>query len=66
MYKMDYNKTEYERICEECMLSYRQSKILYYRCRGYDNIAISEELCIGTATLSREIKKINVKIARMV
>lgn len=66
MYRMEYSKTEYEKICEECMLSYRQSKILYYRCKGYDNIAISEKLNIGTATLSREIKKINDKIARMV
>ena len=67
MKKFEYSKTEYEKICEECMLDDEECTILRLRCQGksrqeilflLDDIGKSMSL----STLGRIIKKIDNKI----
>jgi len=64
--KFDFTLKEYEYFCRECMFSEIQEEILRRRIKGESNIKISMELCISTATLSREIKKIKKKILKVI
>ena len=67
MKKFEYSKTEYEKICEECMLDDEECTILRLRCQGksrqeilflLDDIGKSMSL----STLGRKITKIENKI----
>ncbi len=71
MKKFEYSKTEYEKICEECMLNDDEKAILKLRCKGktaQEILNILEEMNIpmSTATLSRKINKIDDKIRKMI
>lgn len=71
MKRFEYSKTEYEKICEECMLNDEECTILKLRCQGKSRqeILISlEEMNIpmSNATLGRKITKINNKINKAV
>ena len=71
MKKFEYSKTEYERICEECMLSEDERIILKLRCQSKSAVqilAILEEMNIpiSNTTLSRKILKIANKIKKMI
>lgn len=71
MRKFEYSKTEYERICEECMLNDEERTILKLRCQGKSAIQIvfaleEMNIPISTATLSRKIVKIANKIKKMI
>lgn len=71
MKRFEYSKTEYEKICEECMLNDEECIILKLRCQGKSRqeILISlEEMNIpmSNATLGRKITKINNKINKAV
>ena len=69
MKRFDFSKSEYEKICEECMLNEEERVILRLRCQGKSSVEILhslEELGIpmSSATLSRKINKIDNKIKR--
>lgn len=71
MRKFEYSKTEYERICEECMLNNEESIVLKLRCQGksrQEMLTILEDYNIpmSLSTLNRKIIKINNKIQKMV
>ena len=71
MKKFEYSKTEYERICEECMLNDEERVILKLRCQSktaIEILTILEDMNIpmSTATLSRKITKIDNKIKKMI
>ena len=70
MRKFEYSKTEYEMVCEECMLTEDERIILKARCQGKSAIEIihildENKIPMSTATLSRKISKINKKITSM-
>lgn len=67
MKKFDYSKTEFEKICEECMLTDDEKIILKARCQGKSAVQIvhildENNIPMSTATLSRKIAKIDNKI----
>ena len=71
MKKFEYSKTEYERICEECMLNDEERVILKLRCQNKSAVqilTILEEMNIpiSNTTLSRKILKIDNKIKKWV
>lgn len=71
MKKFEYSKTEYERICEECMLNDEERAILKLRCQGKSAVqilhALNEmDMPISNTTLSRKILKIDNKIKKMI
>lgn len=71
MNKFEYSKTEYQRICEECMLSDEESAVLKLRCQGKSRIEMLHALedlkmPMSLSTLNRKINKINSKIKKMV
>lgn len=71
MKKFEYSKTEYEKICEECMLNDEERAILKLRCQGKSrleivNILEDMNIPMSTATLGRKIAKIDNKITKMI
>lgn len=71
MKKFEYSKTEYERICEECMLNEEERIILKLRCQSKSAVQILATLeemniPISNTTLSRKILKIDNKIQKMI
>ncbi len=71
MKKFEYSKTEYERICEECMFSDEECAILKLRCQGKSAVQILSALNemgmpISNTTLSRKILKIDNKITAII
>ncbi len=71
MKKFEYSKTEYERICEECMLNDEERAILKLRCQSKSAVQILNALNemgmpISNTTLSRKILKIYNKINEMI
>lgn len=71
MKKFEYSKTEYERICEECLLNDEERIILKLRCQGKTSQEILNALedmnaPISLSTLGRQIKKIDNKIKRWI
>lgn len=71
MKKFDYSKTEYEIICEECMLDEDEKIILKMRCMGKSAQEILTALDekgkpMSSATLSRRIIKIDDRIKKMI
>lgn len=71
MKKFEYSKTEYERICEECLLNDEEKTILKLRCQGKTsqeilNVLEDMNAPISLSTLCRQIKKIDNKIKRWI
>ena len=71
MKKFEYSKTEYERICEECMLNDEECTILKLRCHGKSrqeilNVLEDMNIPMSTATLGRKITKIDNKIKKII
>ncbi len=71
MKKFEYSKTEYEKICDECMLNEEERAILKLRCQGKSAVQILNVLNemgmpISNTTLSRKILRIDNKIKKMI
>lgn len=71
MIKFDYTKSQYELLCEECMLNEEEQLIFKLRCLSKSNVQISVELenrgfPMAPATLSRKIKNIDNKIHKVI
>lgn len=69
MKKFEFSKSEYEKICEECMLNEEEKIILKLRCQGksrQEMLTYFEDLNkpMSNATLGRKITKIDNKIQR--
>lgn len=69
MKKFEYSKSEYETVCEECMLNEEERIVLKLRCQGksrQEMLNFFEDLNkpMSNATLGRIIIKIDKKIKR--
>ena len=61
----EFTKTEYDLICEECMLNEEYKKLLEMKIKGYTRVKMSMELNISEATLDVMIKKLKKKIKKI-
>ena len=71
MKKFEYSKTEYERICDECMLNDEERVILKLRCQSKSvqeilNILEDTNNPMSASTLGRKVAKIDNKIKKMI
>lgn len=71
MIKFDYTKSQYELLCEECMLNEEERLIFKLRCMNNSNTQIlmllaEKNFSMSSATLSRKLKVINNKIHKVI
>jgi len=57
----EFNKADYERICEECMLDEEYKKLLEYKIKGYSIVKMASELNCSEARVSVMVKKLKKK-----
>ena len=62
----EFTKTEYEKICEECMLNEEYRKLLEMKIKGYSRVKMADELHISTDTLDKMIQKLKKKIKKII
>lgn len=71
MIRLDFTKNEHNKILDDAGFTKRQREI-YLRLRDdypYERqsiVKIADEMHLGTATVSREIKRIQVKIIKLI
>ena len=61
----EFTKTEYEKICEECMLNDEYKKLFEMKIKGYTRTKMAMELNISESTLDVMIKKLKKKIKKI-
>ena len=61
----DFTKTEYLKICEECMLNEEYCKLLEMKIKGYTRPKMAMELNVSEPTLDVMIKKLKKKIKKI-
>ncbi len=61
----EFTKTEYEHICEECMLNDEYKKLLEMKIKGYTRTKMAIELNVSESTLDIMIKKLKKKIKKI-
>lgn len=66
MLKLDFNRSEYEKIKEDLMLNEEMSKILEMRIKGYSITKMSLELNMSESTINRRIKQLKKKIMKVI
>lgn len=62
----EFNKADYERICEECMLDDEYKKLLEYKIKGYSIVKMASELNCSEARVSVMVKKLKKKIKKII
>lgn len=62
----EFTKTDYERICEECMLDDEYKKLLEYKIKGYSIVKMADELNCSQARISIMVSKLKKKIRRII
>ena len=61
----NFTKTEYEYICEECMLNDEYKKLLSMEIKDYSRVKMAYELSVSTDTLDKMIAKLKKKIKKI-
>lgn len=61
----EFTKTDYEYICEECMLNDEYKKLLEMEIKGYLRPKMAEELHISIDTLDKMVAKLKKKIKKI-
>lgn len=61
----DLNRKEYDLLKEKLMLNEEMSKILEFKIKGYSITKMSLELNMSESTISRRIKQLKKKIAKI-
>lgn len=61
----DLNKSDYLRICDECMLNEEYKKLLEFKIKGYSRPKMAMELGVSESTLDVMIKKLKKKIMKI-
>lgn len=61
----DFSKTEYLKICEECMLNEEYCKLLEMKIKGCSRVKMAMELNVSESTLDVMIKKLKKKIKKI-
>lgn len=62
----EFTRTEFNWICEECMLDDEYKKLLEYKIRGYSIVKIADLLNCSEARVNVMIKKLKKKIRRII
>ena len=62
----EFNKSDYERICDECMLDEEYKKLLEYKIKGYSIVKMADELNCSQARVSVMVNKLKKKIRRII
>lgn len=62
----EFTKTEYEQICEECMLNDEYKKLFEMKIKGYTRTKMALELNVSEPTLDVMIKKLKKKIKKVI
>lgn len=61
----EITKTEYEYLCEECMLNEDYKKLLWMEIKDYTRPKMANELNISIDTLDKMIAKLKKKIKKI-
>lgn len=61
----EITKTEYEYLCEECMLNDDYKKLLWMEIKDYSRPKMADELNISMDTLDKMIAKLKKKIKKI-
>ena len=61
----EFTKTEFEYLCNECMLNEEYKKLLEMKIKGYSRTKMSMELSISESTLDTMIQKLKKKIKKI-
>ena len=61
----EITKTEYEYLCEECMLNDDYKKLLWMEIKDYSRPKMANELSISVDTLDKMIAKLKKKIKKI-
>lgn len=62
----EFTKSDYNRICEECMLDEEYKKLLEYKIKGYSIVKIADELNCSQARVNVMISKLKKKIRKII
>lgn len=62
----EFTKTEYEQICEECMLNDEYKKLFEMKIKGYSRPKMADELSVSIDTLDKMIQKLKKKIMKII
>ena len=62
----EFTKSDYERICDECMLDDDYKKLLEYKIKGYSIVKMADMIGCSEATISKMINKLKKKIRRII
>lgn len=62
----EFTKTEYEKICEECMLNEEYKKLFEMKIKGYNRVKMADELSVSVDTLDKMIRKLKKKIKKII
>ena len=62
----EFTKSDYEKICNECMLDEEYKKLLEYKIKGYSIVKMADELNCSQARISVMVKKLKKKIRRII
>lgn len=62
----EFTKSDYERICDECMLDDEYKKLLEYKIKGYTIVKMADELNCSQARINVMINKLKKKIRRII
>ena len=61
----EFTKTEYEYLCNECMLNEEYKKLFRMKIMGYTRVKMADELGVSVDTLDKMIKKLKKKITKV-
>ena len=62
----EFTKSDYEKICNECMLDDEYKKLLEYKIKGYSIVKMASELNCSQARVSIMVNKLKKKIRRII
>lgn len=62
----EFTRTEYEHICNECMLNEEYKKLFEMKIKGYSRVKMADELHISIDTLDKMIQKLKKKIKKII
>lgn len=62
----EFTRTEYEHICQECMLNEEYKRLFEMKIKGYSRVKMAMELNVSESTLDVMIKKLKKKIKRII
>lgn len=61
----EFNRKEFEYICNECMLDEDYKKLFEMKIKGYSRPKMADELHISIDTLDKMIQKLKKKITKI-